>query len=109
LSSGVADGRQALRSPTTTVSRLRLSHRGQVDVSIDAGRAASDGGGPARIDGPPHRRTRSPWDEGEGDRTRASWLAAHERFFRRYLPSIGVAFDPDRPTVFERFDVMSSE
>jgi uncharacterized protein YhfF len=49
------------------------------------------------------------WDEGEGDRTRASWLADHETFFRRYLPTIGVEFDPDMATVFERFDVLYSE
>jgi uncharacterized protein YhfF len=46
------------------------------------------------------------WDEGEGDRTRASWLADHERFFRRYLPAIGEQFHPDMPTVFERFEVL---
>jgi uncharacterized protein YhfF len=49
------------------------------------------------------------WDEGEGDRTRASWLADHEAFFRRYLPTIGVEFDPEMPTVFERFEVVYSE
>ena len=49
------------------------------------------------------------WDEGEGARTRASWLAAHERFFRRHLPAIGIAFEPDMATVFERFDVIFAE
>jgi uncharacterized protein YhfF len=49
------------------------------------------------------------WDEGEGDRTRAGWLAAHVRFFRRHLPTIGAAFDPDMPTVFERFEVLYAE
>ena len=49
------------------------------------------------------------WDEGEGDRTRASWLAEHEVFFRRYLPTIGVDFDPEMPTVFERFEVVYTE
>jgi uncharacterized protein YhfF len=49
------------------------------------------------------------WDEGEGDRTRASWLADHEAFFRRYLPTIGVEFDTEMPTVFERFEVVYSE
>ena len=49
------------------------------------------------------------WDEGEGDRTRRSWLDDHERFFRRYLPSIGIEFDPDMATVFERFEVVYSE
>lgn len=49
------------------------------------------------------------WDEGEGDRTRASWIADHERFFRRYLPTIGVEFSEDMPTVFERFEVAYQE
>lgn len=49
------------------------------------------------------------WDEGEGDRTRAAWLADHERFFRRYLPTVGVDFHPDMATVFERFEVLFSE
>lgn len=49
------------------------------------------------------------WDEGEGDRTRRMWLEDHEGFFERYLPSIGVAFEPDMLTVFERFEVLYSE
>jgi uncharacterized protein YhfF len=49
------------------------------------------------------------WDEGEGDRTREGWLAAHEDYFRRYLPTIGVAFEPDMAVVFERFDVIFGE
>jgi uncharacterized protein YhfF len=49
------------------------------------------------------------WDEGEGDRTRAAWLTEHERFFRRYLTTIGNSFDADMPTVFERFEVLYNE
>lgn len=49
------------------------------------------------------------WDEGEGDRTRGGWLAAHHEYFRRYLPTIGVDFDPDVATVFERFEVLYAE
>jgi uncharacterized protein YhfF len=49
------------------------------------------------------------WDEGEGDRTLAWWLRAHQDFFRRYLPTIGVDFDPDLATVFERFEVLFTE
>ncbi|MDQ1392762.1 MAG: hypothetical protein QOF30_1739 [Acidimicrobiaceae bacterium] len=45
------------------------------------------------------------WDEGEGDRTRASWLEGHTSFFSRYLPTIGVDFHPDIEVVFERFVV----
>jgi uncharacterized protein YhfF len=49
------------------------------------------------------------WDEGEGDRTRAGWLAEHEKYFGRYLPTIGVDFDPDMATVFERFEVLFAD
>jgi uncharacterized protein YhfF len=49
------------------------------------------------------------WAEGEGDRTREWWLAAHQAFFRRYLPTIGANFDPDAATVFERFEVLFAE
>lgn len=45
-------------------------------------------------------------DEGEGDRTLASWRDAHERYFRRTLPSTGHAFAPDMPVVLERFEVL---
>lgn len=48
-------------------------------------------------------------DEGEGDRTRATWLADHEAYFRRELASLDLRFDPDMPTVFERFDVVYTE
>jgi uncharacterized protein YhfF len=47
------------------------------------------------------------WDEGEGDRTRATWLSDHEAFFRRTLPAD--AFHDDTATVFERFEVLCSE
>ncbi|MFP5487890.1 MAG: ASCH domain-containing protein, partial [Acidimicrobiia bacterium] len=49
------------------------------------------------------------WDEGEGDRTRATWLREHEAFFERYLPTIGIEFSPDLATVFERFELVASE
>ncbi|MGK2948250.1 MAG: ASCH domain-containing protein [Acidimicrobiales bacterium] len=49
------------------------------------------------------------WDEGEGDRTRATWLDDHQRFFRRYLPTIGVEYHDDLPTVFQRFEVPYAE
>ena len=38
-----------------------------------------------------------------------SWLDDHERYFRRNLPTVGLEFDPDMPTVFERFEVLYSE
>jgi uncharacterized protein YhfF len=49
------------------------------------------------------------WDEGEGDRTRASWLDAHTRYFSRTLATAGLAFHPDIPVVFERFTVRYQE
>ena len=49
------------------------------------------------------------WDEGEGDRSRAMWLADHEAFFRRQLPTFGLTFDDDMPTVFERFELVYAE
>lgn len=49
------------------------------------------------------------WDEGEGDRTRSTWLADHHHFFGRRLPTLGLTFHPDMPTVFERFEVLYQE
>lgn len=49
------------------------------------------------------------YDEGEGDRTRAWWLAAHEAYFRRTLPAVGVAFTPEVEVVFERFALEYAE
>jgi uncharacterized protein YhfF len=49
------------------------------------------------------------WDEGEGDRTRASWLDAHTRYFSRTRATAGLAFHPDIPVVFERFTVRYQE
>lgn len=46
------------------------------------------------------------WDEGEGDRTRDSWLDAHRSYFRRTLARLGVAFSDQVEVVFERFAVV---
>ena len=46
------------------------------------------------------------WDEGEGDRTRASWLAAHLAYFTRTLDARGSAWSDDLDVVFERFAVV---
>ncbi|MGR3484119.1 MAG: ASCH domain-containing protein [Paracoccaceae bacterium] len=46
------------------------------------------------------------WDEGEGERTRDWWLAAHESYFRRQAEAEGFDFAPDIETVFERFDLV---
>jgi uncharacterized protein YhfF len=46
------------------------------------------------------------WDEGEGERTRAWWLAAHHRYFGRQAAREGFACDDAIETVFERFTVV---
>ncbi|MGY1985962.1 ASCH domain-containing protein [Blastococcus sp. SYSU DS0669] len=45
-------------------------------------------------------------DEGEGDRTRDSWLREHDRYFRRTLPRRGRSWSDDLEVVFERFRVV---
>ena len=49
------------------------------------------------------------YDEGEGDRTRSYWLEAHNSFFLRVLPTLGIDFDSEMATVFLRFDVVYQE
>lgn len=46
------------------------------------------------------------WDEGEGDRTRAAWLALHRRYFARQAQREGFAFDDSIEAVFERFTIV---
>jgi uncharacterized protein YhfF len=46
------------------------------------------------------------WDEGEGDRSRASWLAEHESFFRRIQLARGAEWSDDCEVLFERFRVV---
>jgi uncharacterized protein YhfF len=46
------------------------------------------------------------WDEGEGDRTRASWLAGHLAYFTRTQEARGDAWSDDLEVVFERFRVV---
>ena len=46
------------------------------------------------------------WEEGEGDRTRTTWLATHRRYFARTLAARGQAWDDDLEVVFERFRVV---
>jgi uncharacterized protein YhfF len=45
------------------------------------------------------------FDEGEGDRTRESWLDAHRWYFSRSYERLGLQFDADIDVVFERFAV----
>jgi len=46
------------------------------------------------------------WDEGEGDRTRDSWLAGHRRYFERQAAKDGFKMHDEIETVFERFEVV---
>lgn len=43
------------------------------------------------------------WDEGEGDRSRATWLASHRAYFGRQAARESFALTDAEPTVFERF------
>jgi uncharacterized protein YhfF len=45
-------------------------------------------------------------DEGEGERTRDWWLAAHRRFFGRRAEAEGFSMHDEIETVFERFVVV---
>ncbi|MBI3289530.1 MAG: ASCH domain-containing protein [Elusimicrobia bacterium] len=46
------------------------------------------------------------WDEGEGDRTLASWLDGHRRFFARQAAREKFDFHDNIETVCERFKVV---
>jgi uncharacterized protein YhfF len=46
------------------------------------------------------------FDEGEGDRTRSSWIAEHQRFFARQSHQCGFAMHDEVETVFERFVIV---
>jgi uncharacterized protein YhfF len=46
------------------------------------------------------------WDEGEGDRTRSGWLAAHLAYFTRTQEARGEGWSDDLEVVFERFSVV---
>lgn len=49
------------------------------------------------------------WDEGEGDRTRSTWLDDHTWYFTRSFAALGLDFHPDIPVVFERFELRYHE
>ena len=46
------------------------------------------------------------WDEGENDRTRASWLAGHLAYFTRTQHARGEVWSDELEVVFERFRVV---
>ncbi|MGE0426081.1 MAG: ASCH domain-containing protein [Reyranellaceae bacterium] len=46
------------------------------------------------------------WDEGEGDRTRADWLRAHNEYHRALAAREGFDYDDGMPAVFERFTIV---
>lgn len=48
-------------------------------------------------------------EEGEDDRTLASWREGHWRYFERVLPAIGKAPSPEMPLVCERFRVVQRD
>lgn len=43
------------------------------------------------------------FDEGEGDRTLGWWRKAHQEYFSRECPRLGVPFDWNMPVVCQRF------
>ena len=45
------------------------------------------------------------FQEGEGDRTLASWRAAHEAFFTGEMERAGLTFTEEMPVVCEEFEV----
>ncbi len=47
------------------------------------------------------------YEEGEGDRTLATWREAHWDFFAGFLPRIGLKPASDMPVVCERFHVLA--
>jgi uncharacterized protein YhfF len=46
------------------------------------------------------------WDEGEGDRTLASWRKNHRAYFTRRCAALGVPFTESMAVVLERFDLV---
>jgi len=46
------------------------------------------------------------WDEGEGDRSVAYWLAAHREYFNAQAAAQGFQMDDQTATVFERFTIV---
>lgn len=46
------------------------------------------------------------YDEGDGDRTRASWVQDHGDYWRRVAAAGGLDFDERSEVVFERFAVV---
>jgi len=46
------------------------------------------------------------WDEGEGDRTLADWMAGHRRFFTRECARLGIAFSDAVQVQLERFELL---
>jgi uncharacterized protein YhfF len=46
------------------------------------------------------------WDEGEGDRTRVSWLFDHREYFTDQAAQEGFEMSDEIETVFERFEIV---
>ena len=46
------------------------------------------------------------WDEGENDRSLASWRDGHRSYFSRVCARLGQEFSEDMPVVLERFELV---
>lgn len=60
--------------------------------------------------GPMHKVTGEfAWREGEGDRSREFWLAAHRKAFAGEHEALGIPMDDSIPVIFEEFAVVWPE
>ncbi|MBO1739189.1 ASCH domain-containing protein [Leifsonia sp. TF02-11] len=46
------------------------------------------------------------FDEGEDDRTRASWVREHRRYWQRQCARLGLTWSEDADVLFERFEAV---
>lgn len=100
---------------TATVCALAEVEQGRQVMPVEGGLSlATDGSGRARAVLLTTQVRVAPFssvdeafafDEGEGDRSLAFWRSAHEAYFRRTLPALGVDFHDALPLVFERFEL----
>lgn len=107
----VLDGRKR-----ATASLLAdFAAEGQLPPRIGSHWIACDGAGRPRVVlrsvelrvGPVHSVDDAfAWDEGEDDRTRATWLEQHRTFWRRTCAARGVELDEGSEVVFERLRVV---
>ena len=99
-----------------TTSLLRWYASGDEEMPVPGGYGVVvDGAGDARcvirtttVDVMPFREVDAAFafDEGEGDRTLASWRAVHRSFFTREAAQQDFAFTEDTEVVCERFELV---